>query len=972
MFGDERLGFADHHIEVDNRLAWFLGRLEEKYGDEGFYVHLIRDEQTVAASYDQRWHHQGSLVQSFDQGILRNKWPHDNAAQELVRTINENIRGFLRDKSHWITIDINQIEQQFPEFARRIHAKGEIADALAEFSQRHNSSSQDGAPKSKFSLPIVRLTIANRKLREKNRVLMRFAVPGGILLLPLLPLWLLFSILQKNRHRLPLRWVNRWQSHPKGLICDAFLAHHAQGAERAIKMLGNRPPSGAVELFKALSATSDHQWTSEMDRWSVATDRPKIILRQGAQPRFHRLMFEPMQPVPSPDKVSVIMPVFNSEKTVEQAMTSILAQTWRNLELLVVDDKSTDRTAEIIQRVALTDSRVRLFFNPINIGPFVSKNRALQSATGRYVTGHDADDIAVPTRLADQMEPIIQDAKCRATLAYMIRVDRDGSFSFPSDVGAYSYDGIAKLAMISLLVERELLTSKLGYWDSVRFGGDSEMLCRVKGYLGRNFTEVKKVVMLCLDAEGSLTNDRQHGVSVWDGASKTRNDYRNGWRVWHKATAADKRYLPFPHVDRLFAVPAPMLVHDDDAREIAGHAAYEDVLAKIAQNNHSTSRPRRIGIVAYWFNRGQAVVARRLRQTLDEAGFETFVLARPTKSSFVKSSFVDHTDEWNQDRVTTASRFDIPEHEYLRWAAENLLDAVMFDQNLQFTQIAALRRRGVRTIGRFVWEAFGPENVQQALDSFDVVYSMTDGEQERYKSFGIQSPRVRWGCPPELTKWAKPIRTDGEVRFFYPGGYLSERKPTAEVIEAFRGVNDPRARLIIKAQHPQLGPQLANQCRALDRRIQVIADDLPTDQHYRLMASSDVCLAPTRWEGLGLHHSEAIALGLPCITNDFAPMNENVRHGVDGYLIPAVWTEEQSPGVPRLETPVDALRNAIDMLCDDEFRQGLVAGVEDRRATMAWNHTARDLVELISKQLDPNQTEPNLVCADPLDAIGMS
>lgn len=110
MFGDERLGFADHHIEVDNRLAWFLGRLQEMYGDEGFYVHLIRDEQTVAASYDQRWHHQGSLVQSFDQGILRNKWPHDNAAQELVRTINENIRGFLRDKSDWMTIDINQIQ----------------------------------------------------------------------------------------------------------------------------------------------------------------------------------------------------------------------------------------------------------------------------------------------------------------------------------------------------------------------------------------------------------------------------------------------------------------------------------------------------------------------------------------------------------------------------------------------------------------------------------------------------------------------------------------------------------------------------------------------------------------------------------------------------------------------------------------------------------------------------------------------
>ncbi len=349
------------------------------------------------------------------------------------------------------------------------------------------------------------------------------------------------------------------------------------------------------------------------------------------------------------------------------------------------------------------------------------------------------------------------------------------------------------------------------------------------------------------------------------------------------------------------------------------------------------------------------MVGQRIRQTLDEAGFETFVLARPTKSSFVKSSFVDRTGVWNQDRVTTASQFEIPGHEYLKWAAENRLDAVLFDRNLQFEQIAALRRRGIRTIGRFVWEAFGPDDAQKASDSFDVVYSLTRGEQQRYQSFGIQSPRVRWGCPTELTQMIKPTRTDDEVRFFYPGGYLSDRKPTNEVIEAFRGVKDPRARLIIKVQHPRLGPKMAKQAHAIDHRIRVIVDDLPTDQHHQLMASTDVCLAPTRWEGLGLHHSEAIALGLPCITNDFAPMNENVSHGVDGYLIPAVWTEEQSLGVPRLETPVDALRDGIDALCDDSFRQFLIAGVEDRRASMPWSNTAKDFVDLVTGQLHTEQ-----------------
>lgn len=364
-------------------------------------------------------------------------------------------------------------------------------------------------------------------------------------------------------------------------------------------------------------------------------------------------------------------------------------------------------------------------------------------------------------------------------------------------------------------------------------------------------------------------------------------------------------------------------------------------------------RPMRVGIVSYWFNRGQAVVSRRIRGALDAAGVQTFVLARPTKDAFVRSRFIDRTGPWAQRGVTAATRYDIPEVEYLAWAAANVLDVVLCDQNLQFRELAALRRRGVRTVGRFVWEAFRPEDVAGAKDAFDTIYSVTRCEQRRYAGFGIASPLVRWAPPPELVALPRPPRQDGEVRFFYPGGYLSDRKPTAETIAAFRLVRDPRARLVLKLQDPVRGPQLAAEAERADPRIRVITADLPDDEHHRLMASCDVLLAPTRWEGLGLHHGEAIALGLPAITNDFPPMNENVVHDVDGWLVPAVWQTERVPGVPRLETPVEPLAAAIEALCDDGRRARLAAGVARRRAKVTWADTTRDLLELVTGRLAP-------------------
>ncbi len=122
----------------------------------------------------------------------------------------------------------------------------------------------------------------------------------------------------------------------------------------------------------------------------------------------------------------------------------------------------------------------------------------------------------------------------------------------------------------------------------------------------------------------------------------------------------------------------------------------------------------RIGIVAYWFNRGQGVVARQLRSALDELGHETFVLARPTRKTNIRPDWIDASGVWAQERVTAASDYVIPQSEYEAWAATAAIELVLFDQNYQFDEIAGLRESGVRTAGRFVWEHFADEHVEPA------------------------------------------------------------------------------------------------------------------------------------------------------------------------------------------------------------------------------------------------------------------
>jgi glycosyltransferase involved in cell wall biosynthesis len=107
-------------------------------------------------------------------------------------------------------------------------------------------------------------------------------------------------------------------------------------------------------------------------------------------------------------QISVIMSVYNGEKFVSTAIESILDQSFKDFEFIIVDDGSTDSTPEVLSKYAQKDSRIRFIKNDMNIGLTKSLNKAIDSALGDFIARQDADDISLSNRLERQLSVACQ------------------------------------------------------------------------------------------------------------------------------------------------------------------------------------------------------------------------------------------------------------------------------------------------------------------------------------------------------------------------------------------------------------------------------------------------------------------------------------------------------------------------------------------------------------------------------------
>ena len=151
--------------------------------------------------------------------------------------------------------------------------------------------------------------------------------------------------------------------------------------------------------------------------------------------------------------VSVVMPSWNTAQFIAESIRSVLAQTYENLELLIVDDCSTDDTDAVV--ASFGDERIRYFKNETNVGAALSRNRALREARGEWIAFLDSDDLWTPDKL-DKQIAFMKEKNAPLSYTEYDKIDETGNplgitVSGPRTVDRkkmYRYDYVGQLTMV--------------------------------------------------------------------------------------------------------------------------------------------------------------------------------------------------------------------------------------------------------------------------------------------------------------------------------------------------------------------------------------------------------------------------------------------------------------------------------------------------------------------------------------------
>ena len=181
--------------------------------------------------------------------------------------------------------------------------------------------------------------------------------------------------------------------------------------------------------------------------------------------------------------ISLIMSVYNGEKYIARALMSLLAQTFDNFEVILVDDGSTDATANIVR--SIRDGRIK-YIEQSNSGLTKSLNKALSIATGKWIARHDADDFSISTRFERQLAFLNKNPNIGLLgSSCFIQPERIGMIN---EIYMYPerYEEILAVFTTynpfvhgSMLIDRELLLASGGYNEQYRYVQDYELWSRI-------------------------------------------------------------------------------------------------------------------------------------------------------------------------------------------------------------------------------------------------------------------------------------------------------------------------------------------------------------------------------------------------------------------------------------------------------------------------------------------------------------
>jgi len=188
----------------------------------------------------------------------------------------------------------------------------------------------------------------------------------------------------------------------------------------------------------------------------------------------------------APPAITVYMPAYNVGKYIRQAAESILAQTFRDLEFIIIDDGSTDDTLGLAKQLAARDTRIRLITRP-NAGVSATANEAIALSRGEFVARLDADDIALPQRLEKQLTFLRTNPACVAVGSSVLMIDEEGLPLYVMPDIQFGHDKIESafwrggwpIHQSATMYRRDALHAVGGYRTDLSLHEDHEMFLRL-------------------------------------------------------------------------------------------------------------------------------------------------------------------------------------------------------------------------------------------------------------------------------------------------------------------------------------------------------------------------------------------------------------------------------------------------------------------------------------------------------------
>ncbi|GAA1171588.1 hypothetical protein GCM10009584_10620 [Ornithinimicrobium humiphilum] len=304
-----------------------------------------------------------------------------------------------------------------------------------------------------------------------------------------------------------------------------------------------------------VSPSAEREWAATFNEVHAADDLEPVELLPDGDTAYQRLSATPRSTVDG-ELVTVLMSAYRPDRDILMAARSVLASSWTNLELLVVDDASPPGSEALLEEVEALDERVRVVRAPRNAGTYEARNLALGTARGRWLTFQDSDDWTHPRRVEAQVRALQERPGLVSCRTWTLR-------AYPDLTLTYVGYPPERLNASSLLLDRLETVRLVGGFDATRKSGDMELPLRLRAVRPGSHRDLRHPAPLAVTQLRSGSLSRTDAVPGW--TRWTRLAYRDLYVEWHRRIAADRADAVLPGSRRPFPLPDPTWAPDRPA-----------------------------------------------------------------------------------------------------------------------------------------------------------------------------------------------------------------------------------------------------------------------------------------------------------------------------------------------------------------------------------------------------------------------